>query len=504
MIKKVLIANRGEIALRIMRTCKEMNIATVAVYSTADRDAPFVRYADQAVCIGPAPSNQSYLVMDKIIEAAQATGADAIHPGYGFLSENAVFSEAVQKAGLIFIGPKPHAIEVMGSKLAAKGVALEHNIPLVPGTEEAITDIDAAKAIATQIGFPILIKASAGGGGKGMRMVENIEEFEEQMQRAQSEALSAFGDSAVFIEKFVTGPRHIEIQILADQHGNVVYLFERECSVQRRHQKVVEEAPSVVLTAAMRQAMGQCACLLAKACNYEGAGTVEFLVDDKNNFYFLEMNTRLQVEHPVTEMITGIDLVRQQILIAQGEKLSIEQSDLKIQGHAIELRVYAEDPSNNFLPSIGKLTTYQTPKGHGVRIDDGFEQGMQIPIYYDPMIAKLITYGADRQEAIDRMLRAIEDYKIVGVETTLPFGTYVLQHDAFVSGKFDTNFVKTYYTPEQLPKGNTKDATIAAQLAAFLMAQRGSAKSTTTTTTSNNTNNNNSGISPWKLRSSLV
>lgn len=504
MIKKVLIANRGEIALRIMRTCKEMNIATVAVYSTADRDAPFVRYADQAVCIGPAPSNQSYLLMDKIIEAAQMTGADAIHPGYGFLSENAAFSAAVQKAGLIFIGPKPHAIEVMGSKLAAKAVALEHKIPLVPGTEEAITDIEAAKKIATSIGFPILIKASAGGGGKGMRMVESLEDFEEQMQRAQSEALSAFGDSAVFIEKFVTGPRHIEIQILADQHGNAVYLFERECSIQRRHQKVVEEAPSVILTEEMRQAMGNCACLLAKACNYEGAGTVEFLVDDKNNFYFLEMNTRLQVEHPVTELITGIDLVRQQILIAQGGVLDFKQEDLKIQGHAIELRVYAEDPSNNFLPSIGKLTTYQTPKGHGIRVDDGFEEGMQVPIYYDPMIAKLITYGADRQEAIARMLRAIEDYKIVGVDTTLPFGTYVLKHDAFVSGKFDTNFVKLYYTPDQLEKGNTQEATIAAQLAAFLMGQKGQASSNTTAPANHSNNNSNAtGVSPWKLRSSF-
>jgi acetyl-CoA carboxylase, biotin carboxylase subunit len=508
MIKKILIANRGEIALRIMRTCKEMNIATVAVFSTADRDAPFVRYADQAVCIGAPASNQSYLRIDKIIAAAQATGADAIHPGYGFLSENAEFSEAVKAAGLIFIGPGAAAIRLMGSKLAAKATALAHNIPLVPGTAEAITDIEAAKKIATTIGFPILIKASAGGGGKGMRVVEQLEDFEEQMQRAQSEALSAFGDNSVFIEKFVGSPRHIEIQVLADQHGNVVHLFERECSIQRRHQKVVEEAPSAILDDKMRKAMGDCACMLARACDYEGAGTVEFLVDEQRNFYFLEMNTRLQVEHPVTEFITGTDLVRQQIYIAEGKPLAFGQDDLQIRGHAIELRVYAEDPTNNFLPSIGTLTTYQPPKGQGVRVDDGFVEGMKVPIYYDPMIAKLTTFGATRQEAIDRMLRAISDYHIAGVETTLGFGKYVMQHPAFVSGNFDTNFVKTYFTPDQIGGGNSQDATIAAQLAAFLMSQKGAATNTNTAVSqsgnNNSSNNNNANPSLWKLRTNFA
>jgi propionyl-CoA carboxylase alpha chain len=500
MIQKILIANRGEIALRIMRTCKEMNIATVAVYSTADRDAPFVRYADQAVCIGAPASNQSYLRADKIIEAALATGAQAIHPGYGFLSENADFSEAVAKAGLIFIGPRAHAIRLMGSKLAAKATALAHNVPLVPGTEEAITDIAAAKKIAAEIGFPILIKASAGGGGKGMRMVENAEEFEEQMQRAQSEALSAFGDSAVFIEKFVSSPRHIEIQVLADQHGNVVHLFERECSVQRRHQKVVEEAPSTVLDAEMRAKMGECACLLARVCQYEGAGTVEFLVDDARNFYFLEMNTRLQVEHPVTELITGVDLVRQQIYVAEGRALAFSQADLGIHGHAIELRVYAEDPANNFLPSIGRLTTYQPPKGQGVRVDDGFVEGMQVPIFYDPMIAKLTTHGATRAEAIGRMLRAIADYQIIGVETTLSFGRYVLEHSAFVSGDFDTNFVKNHFIPEQLARQNSEEATVAAQLAAFLLAQKGA----NTGAASTAAQEHSASVSLWKLRPNFV
>lgn len=499
-MKKILVANRGEIALRVMRTCREMGIQTVAVYSEADRNAPFVRYADQAICIGAAPSNQSYLKIEKIIDAALQTGAEGIHPGYGFLSENAAFAEAVEKAGITFIGPRPLAIRMMGSKLAAKEAAKAHNIPLVPGTESAIADAEEAKTIARQIGFPILIKASAGGGGKGMRLVEREEDLDEQMQRAVSEALSAFGDGSVFIEKFVTSPRHVEIQVLADTHGNIVYLFERECSIQRRHQKVVEEAPSVVLTPAIREAMGKCACEIARACDYVGAGTVEFLVDADKNFYFLEMNTRLQVEHPVTELITGVDLVRQQILIARGEQLSFRQEDLQMRGHALELRVYAEDPSNNFLPSIGKLITYQTPKGNGVRVDDGYDEGMDIPIYYDPMIAKLITYGATRQEAIERMLRAIQEYKIHGVETTLPFGEYVLQHPDFVSGHFDTNFVKQY-TPDQLPTGNERDAEVAAMLAAFLMGQKGAKQGQNATVTASQPTTAPS--SAWKLRTSL-
>ncbi|MCH7410480.1 acetyl-CoA carboxylase biotin carboxylase subunit [Belliella sp. DSM 111904] len=456
-IHKLLVANRGEISLRIMRTAREMGIKTVAVYSEADRHAPHVKYADEAVCLGPAPSNQSYLVIDKIIQACKDLKVDAIHPGYGFLSENAKFAQRVIEAGIIFVGPSPQAIEVMGSKLAAKQAVSKYGIPMVPGTEEAIADIDEAKSTAASIGYPILIKASAGGGGKGMRIVEKEEEFEEQMQRAISEAQSAFGDGAVFIEKYITSPRHIEIQVLGDHHGNVVHLFERECSVQRRHQKVVEEAPSAVVSDDMRHSMGEAAIKVAKACDYYGAGTVEFIVDEALNFYFLEMNTRLQVEHPVTEMITGVDLVKEQILVAEGLPLSFDQKDLKIHGHAVEIRVYAEDPKNNFLPDIGKLQTYIRPQGSGVRVDDGFEQGMDIPIYYDPMIAKLITHADTREKAMDRMIRAIEEYQITGIETTLGFCKFVMKHEAFRSGDFDTKFVERYFTPESLDEQWTDD-----------------------------------------------
>lgn len=471
-MKKILIANRGEIALRIMRSAKEMGIQTVAVYSEADRNALHVRYADEAVCIGPAPSNQSYLRGEKVIEACKITGADAIHPGYGFLSENSSFAKMVKDAGLILIGPSPEAMEIMGNKLSAKAAAMKYNIPMVPGTEEAISDINVAKTRAVEVGFPILIKAAAGGGGKGMRIVENVESFEEQMHLAVSEATSAFGDGSVFIERYLTSPRHIEIQVMGDTHGNIVHLFERECSVQRRHQKVVEEAPSSVLTPKVREEMGRCAVDVARSCNYTGAGTVEFMLDENMDFYFLEMNTRLQVEHPVTEMITGIDLVKEQIRIAMGEVLSFKQSDLSISGHAVELRVYAEDPKNNFLPDIGKLETYIVPQGPGVRVDDGFEQGMEIPIYYDPMIAKLITYGSNRKEAIEKMIRAIDEYQISGIETTLQFGKFVMQHEAFVSGRFDTNFVGKYFTPEVLNQDNEDEAFIAALFAAHLMKKK--------------------------------
>lgn len=454
-IKKLLVANRGEISLRIMRTAREMGIKTVAVYSEADRLSPHVIFADEAVCLGPPPSAQSYLLGEKIIEVCHELGVDAIHPGYGFLSENAAFAKKVSDAGLIFIGPSPEAIEVMGSKLAAKQAVAKYDIPLVPGTEEAISDVAVAKSRAAEIGYPILIKASAGGGGKGMRIVESESEFEDQMQRAVSEAQSSFGDSAVFIEKYITSPRHIEIQILGDQQGNIVYLFERECSIQRRHQKVIEEAPSAVVSPEMRKAMGGAAMGVAKACNYYGAGTVEFIVDEKLDFYFLEMNTRLQVEHPVTEMITGKDLVREQLLIAEGEPLSFTQEELYINGHALEVRVYAEDPANNFLPDIGKLTTYKRPQGPGVRVDDGFEEGMDIPIYYDPMIAKLVTHGSDRTAAINRMVGAIEEYKITGIETTLGFCKFAIRHEAFVSGQFDTKFVEDHFDPKVLDEDFT-------------------------------------------------
>jgi len=469
-IDKILVANRGEIALRVMRSAREMGIRTVAVYSEADRRALHVRYADQAVCIGPPPSAESYLKMDNLLEACRRTGADAIHPGYGFLSENATFADRVREAGLVFIGPSPESIRVMGSKLAAKSAAAGYNIPMVPGTPDAVSDPAEARRVCRQIGYPVLIKASAGGGGKGMRVVESESELDEQMQRAISEATSAFGDGSVFIEKYITSPRHIEIQVLGDQHGNLVHLFERECSVQRRHQKVVEEAPSSVLTPAIREAMGRSAVDVARACGYYGAGTVEFIVDEGLDYYFLEMNTRLQVEHPVTEMITGVDLVKEQIRIARGETLSFTQDDLEIKGHAVEIRVYAEDPKNNFLPDIGRLATYVRPQGPGIRVDDGFEQGMDIPIYYDPMIAKLIAYGKDRPEAIGRMKRAIDEYQITGPETTLAFCRFVMEHEAFTSGKFDTNFITKYFRPECLqPAGTDTGAALAAALAVQLL-----------------------------------
>ena len=469
-IKKLLVANRGEIALRIMRTAREMNIKTVAIFSEADRNALHVRFADEAVCVGPAPSAESYLKVDTIIDVCQRLGVDAIHPGYGFLSENAGFATAVRQAGLIFVGPSPESIEVMGSKLAAKAAVANYDIPMVPGTPDAVTDRAEAKHISAQIGYPILIKASAGGGGKGMRVVEHDAEFDEQMDRAVSEAISSFGDGSVFIEKYVTSPRHVEIQVLGDQHGNIVHLFERECSVQRRHQKVVEEAPSAILTPEIREAIGKAAVNVARACGYYGAGTVEFIVNDALDFYFLEMNTRLQVEHPVTELITGVDLVREMIFIAEGKALSFQQEDLTMSGHAIELRVYAEDPANNFLPDVGTLDTYVRPQGNGVRVDDGFEQGMAIPIYYDPMIAKLVTYADTREQAIQKMIRAIDEYQISGVQTTLPFGRFVMEHDAFRSGNFDTGFVANYFTPDKLlPTPNTDETDLAAVLAAYLL-----------------------------------
>ncbi len=464
-IKKILIANRGEIAIRVMKTAQKMGIKTVAVYSTADRNALHVKFADEAVCIGEAPSSESYLRGDKIIEVAKSLHVDAIHPGYGFLSENAAFAIACEQNNIIFIGPKHRAIEMMGSKLAAKDAVMHYNIPMVPGVDHAIIDIEEAKKSAKLIGFPILIKASAGGGGKGMRVVDNEENFVSQMNRAISEAVSAFGDGSVFIEKYVTKPRHIEIQIMADSHGNVLYIFERECSIQRRHQKVVEEAPSCILTPEKRKEMGEAAVKVAKACDYLGAGTVEFLMDDKHNFYFLEMNTRLQVEHPVTEMISGLDLVELQIRVARGEALTLKQEDLKISGHAMELRVYAEDSMNDFLPNVGFLKKYQLPVGEGIRVDNGISEGMDVPIYYDPMLSKLVTYGKTREESIALMIKAIDNYIVEGVSTTLPFGKFVMEHPAFRSGEFDTGFVKAYYDSEKLKAKLDIEAEIAAQLA---------------------------------------
>ena len=465
---KILVANRGEIALRIMRSAREMGIKTVAIYSEADRNALHVRYADEAVCVGPPPSNQSYLLGDKIIEICKDLNVDGVHPGYGFLSENAGFATKLEKAGIILIGPSAQSMNIMGDKLSAKAAVKSYNIPLVPGTEGAVEDLQEAISTAKEIGFPVMIKASAGGGGKGMRIVHNEETLEEEMNLAISEATSSFGNGAVFIERFVNSPRHIEIQVLADTHGNVVHLFERECSIQRRHQKVVEEAPSSVVSDEMRHRMGECAKDVARACGYVGAGTVEFLVDDKLNFYFLEMNTRLQVEHPVTEMITGVDIVKEQIRVARGEKLSFKQEDLKIHGHSIESRVYAEDPQNNFLPDIGKLERYVRPQGAGVRVDDGFEEGMDIPIYYDPMIAKLAVHADNRDEARAKMVRAIDEYQITGVKTTLSFCKFVMEHPAFASGQFDTGFVGAHFRPELLDSSNNDEAEIAALMTAFV------------------------------------
>jgi len=461
-MKKLLIANRGEIAIRVMKTAKKMGIKTVAIYSTIDRNAPHVKYADEAVHIGENESSKSYLLGSKIIEVAKKMQVDAIHPGYGFLSENAHFAEEAEKNNIIFIGPKSKSIRMMGDKLAAKEAVKKYDIPMVPGIDEAITNIEKATKIAQEIGFPILIKAAAGGGGKGMRIVENLQELDSQMKRAISEATSAFGDGSVFIEKYITSPRHIELQVLADSHGNIVHLFERECSIQRRHQKVIEEAPSSVLTPELRKKMGDAAIKVAKSCDYLGAGTVEFLIDSNLNFYFLEMNTRLQVEHPVTEFITGIDLVEEQIKIARGEPISFTQKDLQIKGHAVELRVYAEDSMNNFLPNVGKLERYKIPVGKNIRLDDGYEENMEIPIYYDPMISKLITYGKNRAEAIQLMIKAIDLYEIDGVLTTLPFGKFVCKHPSFQSGNFDTHFVKKFYTPESFKSQLEKEAKIAA------------------------------------------
>ena len=494
-MKKVLVANRGEIALRIMRSCKEMGVKTVAVFSEADRDALFVRYADEAVCIGPPASKESYLRGNKIIDVAKTLDVDGIHPGYGFLSENADFARSVENAGITFIGPSAEAMELMGDKLSAKNAVKSYNVPLVPGLDHAVEDIAEAKRVAIEIGFPVLVKASAGGGGKGMRIVERAEDVEEQLNRAVSEAISAFGNGAVFVEKYADKPRHIEIQILADKHGNVVYLFERECSIQRRHQKVIEEAPSSVLTPELRKQMGEAAVNVAKACNYVGAGTVEFLFDADHNFYFLEMNTRLQVEHPVSELITGLDLVKEQIKVARGEKLSFTQDDLKIHGHALEIRVYAEDPNNNFLPDTGKLETYHPPKGPGVRVDDGFEQGMDIPIYYDPMIAKMITYGKDRDEAIDRMVRAIDEYQITGVSTTLGFCKFAIQHEAFRSGHFDTHFAQNYFKPEYLDNQDDNAEEIGAIIATSLFDKGNSSNASAAIKTTQQK-------SSWKLRRS--
>ena len=440
--KKILIANRGEIAVRLIRACQELEVSTVAVYSEADRLALHVRFADEAYYLGPAPSNESYLVQDKLIEVAKKSGADAVHPGYGFLAENPEFAERVAGAGLVFIGPPPKAMRLMGDKTAARQRMLKANVPIVPGTDKALPNDAAAAVLANDLGYPVLLKAAAGGGGKGMRVVKTKAEIASAFRAAKSEAESAFGDGRIYIEKYLEAPRHIEFQILADQHGNVVHLGERECSIQRRHQKVIEEAPSCILDEQLRQKMATAAVSAAVACGYQNAGTVEFMLEKNHSFYFLEMNTRLQVEHPVTEMVTGLDLVKEQIRIAEGEPLGYEQKDIRCTGHAIECRIYAEDTTNNFLPSTGRISFMAPPSGPGVRDDNGFYSGAEISIYYDPLISKLITWGRDRAEAISRMKRALKEYSLFGVETSIPFCFKVMEHEKFISGDFDTHFIE--------------------------------------------------------------
>ncbi len=473
MFKKILIANRGEIACRVIRACREMNIGTVAVYSDVDRDALHVRMADEAFHIGPAPSAESYLRWEKIIEVAKASGAEAIHPGYGFLSENAEFVRNVTAAGIVFIGPPPEAMEGLGGKMSARKIAIEAGVPIVPGTTEPLRSFDEAKATSAEIGYPIMLKASAGGGGKGMRLVFDETELKSALEGAQSEALAGFGDDAVYVEKAVVAPRHIEIQVFSDTHGNHVYLGERECSIQRRHQKVIEEAPSPINSAELRKEMGECAVKVAKAVNYVGAGTVEFLVSDLDkSFYFLEMNTRLQVEHPVTELVTGIDLVREQIRVAWGEKLSFTQTDVVIKGHAIECRVYAEDPDANFMPSPGTISRLRLPQGPGVRDDGGVYEGAEVSIYYDPMISKLAVFGKDRNEAIDRMRRALEEYEVGGIKTTLPFFRDVMRDQEFIDGKLDTGFIPRFNERNKPSETGSVDRDLAVIAAALRFAEK--------------------------------
>jgi acetyl-CoA carboxylase biotin carboxylase subunit len=449
-IAKVLIANRGEIAVRVIRACREMGIATVAVYSDVDRLMPHVQMADEAYSIGAAPSRESYLAMEKIVGVARKSHADAIHPGYGFLAENEEFAGLVIESGFIFVGPRPESIKAMGDKTEARALVKKANVPVVPGTDCPISSESEAREFCAYAGFPVLVKAAAGGGGKGMRLVKNPDQLGPALSGAQSEALSAFGDGRVYLEKYLENPRHIEFQILADEHGNIIHCGERECSIQRRHQKVIEESPSVILDEELRQRMGETAMMAARACNYHNAGTIEFLVDKDRNFYFLEMNTRLQVEHPVTEMRTGIDIVAAQLRIAMGEKLPFKQEDVRFRGHAIECRICAEDISNNYLPSTGRVVHLRPAEGLGVRDDRGIETGGEISVYYDPMIAKLVTWGNNRAEACDRMKRALREYEILGVKTNIPLHLFVLGHKKFLEGDFDTHFLDSYFKPEAL------------------------------------------------------
>ena len=478
MFKKILIANRGEIAVRIIRACRDLNISPVAVYSEADAESVHVGLADEAVCVGPAPSVESYLRIPAIIDAARKTSAEAIHPGYGFLAENADFADAVNEAGLVFIGPPPEAMRIMGSKTTARRAAVDAGVPIVPGTVEALSSLAEAERLAEQFGYPVMLKASAGGGGKGMRLVTTAKELRSAFDNAKSEAAGAFGDDSLYLEKAVERPRHIEIQVFADTHGNVVHLGERECSIQRRHQKVIEECPSPIDDPTLREKMGDAAVQLARAVNYTGAGTVEFLVADATrDFYFLEMNTRLQVEHPVTELVTGIDLVREQISVAAGAPLSIAQEDVQWRGHSIECRVYAEDPENNFFPSPGRINYLQVPFGPGIRDDSGVILNSEVSIHYDPLISKLAAWGNTREESIDRLRRALDEYEISGIKTTLPFFRDIVRDEEFIAGRFDTGFISRFSSRREIKRTGVpgtagQDIAIIAAALSYFQQQR--------------------------------
>src|ERR671911_3124674 len=441
MLNKVLVANRGEIALRVIRACQELEISTVAVYSDADSEALHVRHADEIVHIGPPPAAKSYLSVEALLEAARETGAEAIHPGYGFLAENASFAAACDDAGLTFIGPSAEAIEKMGNKSAPRRIALEADVPVVPGSEESASAADAVET-AEEIGYPVMVKAAAGGGGRGIRVAENEEELRKAVQVARREAEAAFGDSTIYLEKFLVGPRHVEVQVMGDHEGNVIHLYERECSMQRRRQKIIEEAPSPGITAGTREGITQAGVRLAEAAGYANAGTVEFLVDEDESFYFIEMNTRIQVEHPVTEMITGVDLVKEQLKVAGGEGLSMKQDEIPLAGHAIEFRINAEDPENDFFPQPGEVTTVEVPGGPGVRVDTAVFAGYEIPPFYDSMVGKLIVHGADRNEALARGRRALEEYRLEGIKTTIPLHLRLIDDEAFLSGEYDTGYLE--------------------------------------------------------------
>ncbi|OGL41946.1 MAG: acetyl-CoA carboxylase biotin carboxylase subunit [Candidatus Schekmanbacteria bacterium RIFCSPHIGHO2_02_FULL_38_11] len=497
MFTKIMVANRGEIAVRILRACREMKIQTVAIYSEADRNSLHVRYADEAYCVGPAPSIESYLNQKKIIKTAKEVGVQAIHPGYGFLAENSGFAKFCEDEGIVFIGPHYSAIEAMGSKTFARQKMMNANVPTVPGTSQPIESDEEIERIADDIGYPVMIKASAGGGGKGMRLVKKKEDIKGSIRAAKSEAKSAFGDSSVYIEKFIETSRHIEFQVLGDKYGNLIHLNERECSIQRRHQKVIEESPSPIVDPEMRKKMGAAAVSAAKAVNYYSAGTVEFLVDKNKNFHFLEMNTRLQVEHPVTEMTTGIDIVKEMIKIAAGENLSIRQENVELRGACIECRIYAEDPDNNFLPFPGKICELRTPGGPGVRDDSGVFEGYVVPIYYDPMISKLAVWGKDRNEAIEKMSRALTEYSIKGIKTTIPFHERVMKNKHFINGDFDTNFIDTKFNIKEKTDKNNSNKEIAL-ISAVLWAFNEEKEKIKNSKAVNN--KKVSGFNPWKGR----